>query len=158
MYAMKEVSYIATFVGGLVLCYFLISLGIIDRVDGIPGTENEPVLSLPTYLGFVSALLTAATFAITALGIGIGVVAFFSFRGLKDEVQDSVDRWSRQWEIKLEKALSEVDKRTETALSEGNMKEVVEKIAFSLNAQSRKKTVAELEDGFAGEQEDKEDR
>jgi hypothetical protein len=82
---MKEVTYVATFIGGLVFCYLMISLGVVDKVDGIPGTEQEPVISLPTYLGFLSVMLTAVTVVLAAVAVGVGVVAFYTFPGIKTE-------------------------------------------------------------------------
>lgn len=35
---MKMASYVATFIGGLIVCYLLFSLGVVDKLDGIPGT------------------------------------------------------------------------------------------------------------------------
>lgn len=82
---MKEVGLVAAFIGGCIFCYFMISLGVVDRVDGIPGTEQEPALSLPTYLSFIGVMMTAVTAVLAAVAIGIGVIAFYTFPGLKAE-------------------------------------------------------------------------
>ncbi|MBM1690699.1 hypothetical protein [Sulfitobacter geojensis] len=84
---MRAVSYLACIIGGAVLGYLLLSLGVIDAVDGVPGTMEEPAIALPTYLGFVSAMMTAVTAVLAAVAIGIGVVAFFTFGGIKSEAQ-----------------------------------------------------------------------
>ncbi|OWY13517.1 hypothetical protein B6V73_17160 [Thioclava sp. JM3] len=84
---MKVVGYIACAIGGVVLCYLLLSLGVLDVVDGVPGTMQEPAISMPTYLGFISVMMTAVTAVLAAVAIGIGVVAFFTFGGIKDEAQ-----------------------------------------------------------------------
>jgi hypothetical protein len=81
----RIVSYISVFVGGLVVCYLLLSLGVVDAIDGIPGALEEPALSIPTYLSFVSVLMTAITVVLAAVAIGIGVVAFYTIPGLKAE-------------------------------------------------------------------------
>lgn len=78
------------------MCYLLLSLGVVDRVDGIPGTQQEPILSLPTYLSFVSVLLTAVTAILTAVAIGIGLVAAITFRGLKNEARAASEKASRE--------------------------------------------------------------
>lgn len=84
---MRVVSYVACIIGGAVLCYLLLSLGVVDVVDGVPGTMQEPAIALPTYLGFISAMMTAVTAVLAAVAIGIGVVAFFTFGGIKNEAQ-----------------------------------------------------------------------
>lgn len=77
----------ACIIGGAVLCYLLLSLGVVDVVDRVPGTMQEPAIALPTYLGFISAMMTAVTAVLAAVAIGIGVVAFFTFGGIKNEAQ-----------------------------------------------------------------------
>ena len=84
---MKVVGYVACVFGGAVLCFLLLSLGVVDVVDGVPGTMQEPAIAMPTYLGFMSAMMTAVTAVLAAVAIGIGVVAFFTFGGIKDEAQ-----------------------------------------------------------------------
>ena len=84
---MKPVGYGAVFVGGAVLCYILVSLGVVDAVDGIPGTQEEPAIALPTYLSFVSAMMTAVTVVLAAVAIGIGIVAAYTFREIKVSAQ-----------------------------------------------------------------------
>jgi len=88
---MKAVICVACFVGGVVLCYLLVSLGVVDAVDGIPSTLQEPAIAIPTYLGFISAMMTAVTAVLAALAIGIGLVAFFTFQGIKEEALKKVD-------------------------------------------------------------------
>ena len=67
------------------LCYLLLSMGVIDAVEGIPGTQEEPALAVPTYLAFMSAMMTAVTAVLAAVAIGIGIVAAYTFREIKDE-------------------------------------------------------------------------
>lgn len=86
---MKAVGYVACAVGGAVLCYLLLSLGVVDAVDGVPGTMQEPAIAMPTYLGFMSAMMTAVTAVLAAVAIGIGLVAFFTFREIEKKVLDS---------------------------------------------------------------------
>lgn len=124
---MKAAGYIATFVGGVVVCFLLFSLRVIDKVDNIPGTQQEPLLSLPTYLGFVSVMLTALTAVLAALAIGIGVVAAYTFREIKDEA-------ARAAAAKLNEALSE--------------EAFNERVNKLLIARRANPTVAELEAGF----------
>lgn len=84
---MRVATYAGTFIGGMVACYLLWLLGVVDKVDGVPGTQKEPQLSLPTYLGFISVMMTAVTVILAALAIGIGVVAAYTFRELKEEAK-----------------------------------------------------------------------
>jgi hypothetical protein len=142
---MKTASYIAVFLGGIAACILLFSLGMVDKVDGIPGAQEEPVLSLPTYLSFLSVMLTAVAVVLTALAIGIGVVAAFTFRGIKEEVQTSLALKAADADVKLEAALRAVDEKAATALSEEAIIARIDKIAIS---QRQNPTVAELEVGF----------
>lgn len=84
---MRAVGYVACFIFGAVLCYLLFSIGVFDAVDGVPRTLQEPAIAMPTYLGFISAMMTAVTAVLAAVAIGIGVVAFFTFSGIKNEAQ-----------------------------------------------------------------------
>ena len=102
---MKAVSYLAVFVGGLVVCFLLVSLGVVDKVDGIPGTQEEPMLSLPTYLSFLSVMMTAMTAVLAAVAIGIGVVAFYTFPGLKAEARSVAEKTTK---LVAAEALSEI--------------------------------------------------
>lgn len=142
---MRTASYIAVFVGGLVVCFLLVSVGVVDKVDGLPGTQEDPVLSLPTYLSFLSVMLTAVAVVLTALAIGIGVVAAFTFRGIKDEVHTSLALKAADADRKLVAALLAVDEKAAAALSEEAIIARIDKIAIS---QRQNPTVAELEAGF----------
>lgn len=124
---MKVASYVAVFIGGAVVCFLLISLGVIDKFDGIPGTQHEPALSLPTYLGFLSVMMTAVTAVLAALAIGIGIIAAYTFRGINDQVNRV--------------ALEKVDELTTS-------KALEERINKILLARSTNPTVAELEESF----------
>ena len=88
---MKVVLLFAAFVLGVIVCYLLMSLGVVDYLDGLPGTQQEPALSLPTYLSFLSVMMTAVTAVLAAVAIGIGVVAAYTFREIKNEAQKTTD-------------------------------------------------------------------
>jgi hypothetical protein len=113
---MKVVGYVSCIVGGAVLCYLLVSLGVIDKVDGLPGTMQEPAIAMPTYLGFMSAMMTAVTAVLAAVAIGIGVVAFFTFGGIKDEARKI--------------ASERVNELVNEKLSDGAIKARIDEIAF----------------------------
>ena len=113
---MKLVGYVAVFVGGAVLCYILVSLGVVDAVDGMPGTQKEPAIALPTYLTFMSAMMTAVTAVLAAVAIGIGIVAAYTFREIKREAQN----------IASKTASDTVD----AALSDDVIKARIDEIAF----------------------------
>lgn len=108
MAPMKIVGYVAAFIGGLIVCYLLLSLGVVDRIDGVPGTQEEPIVALPTYLSFLSVMMTAVTVVLTAVAIGIGIIAAYTFKELK-ETSNEVSKNTAQ-EIAAE-ALSEVKVR-----------------------------------------------
>ncbi len=124
---MKVAGYAAAFVGGVIVCYLLLSLGVVDKLDGIPGTQEEPALSLPTYLSFVSVMMTAVTVVLAAVAIFIGIVAAFTFRELS------------------EKAEMAAQKRADEALSDDVIKARIDEIAFR---NKRPPTMDELEEGF----------
>lgn len=102
---MKVVLLFAAFVLGVIVCYLLMSLGVVDYLDGLPGTQEEPTLSLPTYLSFLSVMMTAVTAVLAAVAIGIGVVAAYTFREIKNEAQKIADATAqeqlRQWRRRL---------------------------------------------------------
>lgn len=83
----RVVSYVAVFLIGALGVYLLLAVGALDEIDGLPGPYAEPELSLPTYLSFVGVLLTTVTAVLAAVAIGIGIVAFYTFTGLKAEAQ-----------------------------------------------------------------------
>ncbi len=113
---MKVVVYIAVFIGGVVVTYLLVSMGVVDAIDGIPGTREEPALALPTYLGFVSAMMTAVTAVLAAVAIGIGIVAAYTFREIKDEA--------------LKAASAKVNELVSEKLSDEAIKARIDEIAF----------------------------
>ncbi|MEM9287129.1 MAG: hypothetical protein AAGA36_02215 [Pseudomonadota bacterium] len=93
---MRVVFVVAAFIFGLIVCYLLVSLGVVDAVDGLPGTQVEPALSLPTYLGFLAVMMTAVTAVLAAVAIGIGIVAAYTFRELKDEAQKVAQKTAKE--------------------------------------------------------------
>lgn len=93
---MRAVFVVAAFIFGLIVCYLLVSLGVVDAVDGLPGTQEEPALSLPTYLGFLAVMMTAVTAVLAAVAIGIGIVAAYTFRELKDEAQKVAEKAAKE--------------------------------------------------------------
>lgn len=83
---------VVLFLAGCTFCLLLVSLGVVDRVDGVPGTEAEPMLSLPTYLNFVGVMLTAVTVVLAGIAIMIGLVAAYTFRELNDRARETAER------------------------------------------------------------------
>lgn len=124
---MKVAGYVATFIGGVIVCYLLLSLGVVDSLDGIPGTLKEPALSLPTYLSFISVMMTAVTAVLAAVAISIGMVAAFTFRELSD------------------KAEMAAQKRADEALSDEVIIARIDEITFR---NRRPPMLDELEEGF----------
>jgi len=118
---MKIVGYIAFFIGGLVVCYLLISMGVVDSIDGIPGTQEEPAIALPTYLGFVSVMMTAVTAVLAAIAIGIGIVAAYTFREIKDDAQKA--------------ASTRINELVSKKLSDKAIKARIDEIAFGQGGQ-----------------------
>lgn len=128
---MKLVGYGAVFVGGAVLCYILVSLGVVDVIDGIPGAQEEPAIALPTYLSFVSAMMTAVTVVLAAVAIGIGIVAAYTFREIKVSAQTI--------------ASDTASKKAASALSDEVIRARIDEIAFRQQAPG---DLGELEQEF----------
>lgn len=101
---MRVVVLIAVFLGGIVTCYLLLSLGVVDTIDGLPGSQSAPELSLPTYMSFVGVMMTSVTAVLAAVAIGIGVVAAYTFREIKDEARKVAAKTAQD---KADEALSD---------------------------------------------------
>lgn len=84
---MKFVIAVASFLGGIAACYLLFSLGAISKVGGIPEVSKDVPQTVSIYLSFIGVMLTAVTVVLTALAIGIGIVAAITFAGLKTEAR-----------------------------------------------------------------------
>ena len=124
---MRWAAIVVAFTGGIVVCFLLFSLGVVDSLDGVPGVLEEPVLSLPTYLSFISVMLTAVTVVLAAVAVFIAIVAAYTFRELR------------------EKAEQAAQKRADEALSDDVIIARIDEIAFR-NKMSR--PLDELEEGF----------
>lgn len=124
---MKVMGYVAAFIGGLVVCCLLFSLGVVDKLDGVPGTQEEPALSLPTYLSFISVMMTAVTAVLTAIAIFIGIVAALTFRELSERAEKAAQR------------------RADKALSDDVIIARIDEITFR---HIRTRSLGELEEGF----------
>lgn len=124
---MRAATYIAAFIGGLVVCYLLVSLGIFEKIDSIRRAQEEPSLNIPTYLSFISVMMTAVTAVLAAIAIFIGIVAAFTFKELS------------------EKAASAAEKRVNEALSDDVIKSRIDEIAFRY---LKPRSSSELEAGF----------
>ncbi|MGV6838791.1 MAG: hypothetical protein ACWA40_01210 [Planktomarina sp.] len=112
---MKLVGYIAVFLGGCVIAYLVFTIGGVQP-KRIPSGEPVSVdISLPTYLSFVSVMLTAVTVVLAALAIGIGVVAFYTVREIKDEAQKTASKVAK----------AEAPDIASEALSEVRVKDIV---------------------------------
>lgn len=109
------------------VCFLLFQLGVVDIVDGVAGTDREPELSLPTYLSFVSVLLTAVTVILGALAILIGFVAFYTFRELREKAEEAAQ------------------KRVDEALSDEAITARIDEVAFRSRSM---RNMEELEAGF----------
>jgi len=120
-------GYVAALVGGIVIGYLLVSLGVVDAVDGVPGTQEEPALSLPTYLSFISVMMTAVTAVLAAVAIFIGIVAALTFRELSQKAEQAAQ------------------KRADEALSDAVIIARIDEITFR---HLRNRPLDELEKGF----------
>ena len=108
--------------------YLALAMGVVDAVDGLPGNSDEPILSLPTYLSFLSVMMTA--------------VAAYTIREITERANKTVETAALNATKAAEKAAS-------VALSEEAINDRIDKIALG---RRQTPTVAELEESF-----DKED-
>lgn len=128
---MKAALYAACFAVGFCVCLLLLRLGVFDFSDQVRGAEAEPMLSLPTYLSFLSVMLTAVTVVLAALAIGIGVVAAFTFSGLKEEARRASAKIAEEISAQVAEQISAevAQKVAGEALSDDHLYEVVGKFA-----------------------------
>ena len=131
---MKDVAWLGGTLFGFVTCLLLFSLGVVDHVDGIPGAEKEPALALPTYLSFISVMLTAITAVLAAVAIGIGVIAAYTFREIKDEAREAANK--------------KVNELVEDKLSDSEIQRRINRVAFKQNNARDHESLDELEENF----------
>ena len=80
---MKILISICSLVVGAVAAYLFISLGMLNS---LPGIQEEPAFQLPVYLNFIGVMMTIVTVVLTAVAIGIAVVAIYTFREIEKKV------------------------------------------------------------------------
>lgn len=83
----------AIFTAAAVSSYLFASLGM---YDGMSNVQERATSGLPVYLGFISVMMTTVTAVLTALAIGISIVAIFTFRGIKREMQETANRLEKK--------------------------------------------------------------
>jgi len=84
---MKVIFGFAGLIGGAVASYLMFHLGIVDAAAQSANTHYGGSQAAPAYLNFVSVMLTAVTVVLAALAIGIGIIAAYTFREIKDEAK-----------------------------------------------------------------------
>ncbi len=112
-------SFVA-FILGMAACYLLLSVGGIPKLSGIPTVSNDLPQTVSIYLSFVGVMLTAVTVVIAAVTIGIGVIAAYTFSGLKTEARSSAQGTAKEVSESTAKAIAA------DALSEVKIKGIVE--------------------------------
>ncbi len=60
-------------------------IGVFDIFDSVMGTETEPYLSTPTYLSFISVMMTSVTVVLAVFAITIGLLTVFTIKEIKDK-------------------------------------------------------------------------
>ncbi len=60
-------------------------IGVFDIFDSVMGTEAEPYLSTPTYLSFISVMMTSVTVVLAVFAITIGLLTVFTIKEIKDK-------------------------------------------------------------------------
>ena len=101
---MRAVLYVYFFVLGMLVCYLLISTSGSPPFEATQNRPEEPAIAMSEYLSFISVMLTTVTVVLASVAIGIGVVAAYTFREIKDEAQKTASKTARE---KAEEALSD---------------------------------------------------
>ncbi|WP_411891934.1 hypothetical protein [Yoonia sp. SDW83-1] len=141
---MKWVFGIGGLFGGAIVVFLLFHLGVMDFADGVPGVQQEPTFTLPTYLSFIGVMLTAVTVVLAAVAIGIGVVAAYTIQEIRERAESTVEAAKQQAETAKSEALSLVNGAVDQALSEEALNDRVASFVRSKQGP----TVAELEEQF----------
>ena len=76
-------GFVAGIVAGIVSTYLFISLG---TFNSMPSDREYPAFELPIYLDFIGVMMATVTAVLTAVAIGIALVAIFTFREIKQIV------------------------------------------------------------------------
>lgn len=95
-------------------------MGTITKLNGVPNISGDQPQTISIYLSFIGVMLTAVTVIITAVTIGIGVIAAYTFTGLKNEA-----RFTAQT-VAQEISQSTAKEVAAEALSEIKIKSIVE--------------------------------
>ena len=128
---MKVAGYVSVFFFGIVTCYLLVALGVVDAIDGLPGTQEAPAFALPTYMSFIGVMMTSVTVVLAAVAIGIGVVAAYTFREIKTEARRIANETAQN--------------RADEALSEEAISARIDEVAYG---DLRRHALDELEPDF----------
>lgn len=110
-------------------------------------TSGAPVFELPTYLTFIGTMLTAVTVVLAAVAIGIGLIAAFTIREIRENAKEAVVEARRiAKDAKDEAAVGrkEALQKVEEALS----KEAFDERVAAYITKQRRISVSELEEGF----------
>ncbi len=120
---MKTTIFVMVCVFGGVVSALLSNIGVFDIFAPVAEIEKEPNYSLPTYLSFVSVMMTAVTAVLAALAVAIGIIAWFTFREIKVIAADIATKEAKKVanSDNIEKLLFE------SILGTGNKKETDDK-------------------------------
>ncbi len=80
---MKIVIFIMGCVFSSVAFYLFSYIGVFDILDSVSGVEKEPHYSLPTYLSFMSVMMTSVTVVLAVFAITIGVISIYTIKEIK---------------------------------------------------------------------------
>ncbi len=120
---MKIVIFILGCVFSSVAFYLFSYIGVFDMLDSVSGVEKEPHYSLPTYLSFISVMMTAVTVVLTVFAITIGVISFYTIKEIKKRAVKTATRVAitKATEVATEKATNvATEKATEIATKVAN--------------------------------------
>ncbi len=119
---MKIVIFILGCVFSSVAFYLLSYIGVFDMLDSVSGVEKEPNYSLPTYLSFISVMMTSVTVVLGALAFAIGGFSIYTVKEIREKA--------------IEKATEEASKQVKKVVNPRNFHKIV--METMLNADPNK--------------------
>ncbi len=97
---------VAAFCGAGFLWVFSLLYQVVNFPDAI---SSEPLATLDiSYVDFLTIMLTCVTIVLAAVGIGVGVIAAYTIKNLKDDAKAEVKKAMGDLEKNLDKKVTAV--------------------------------------------------
>ncbi len=91
-------------------------IGVFDIFDSVAGVEKEPAYTLPTYLSFISVMMTSVTVVLAVFAITIGVISFYTIKEIR--------------ETAIDKAIQAATKQAKKSLHPDNIEKIILEAMF----------------------------